>query len=523
MGHFLNRTNKGFQISLNSEIYVDKTGMISYANSVLDTERRFFCVSRPRRFGKSMAANMLAAYYCCDYDSRAQFKGLKIESDPSFETHLNKYNVIFLNMQNFLSGSKDIEGMIADIEETLLEEMLDAYPDCKFRRPGDMFRTLRDIAEQTGKSFVVIIDEWDCIFRVHKNSKDAQDKYLDFLRNFMKDNEAIALAYMTGILPIRKYGTHSALNMFAEVSMTNPKQLAEYMGFTDAEVRGLCERFDMDYEEVSAWYNGYRLGDGLAIYSPKSVVDAMLDHELFNYWNSTETYEALLVYIEMNIDGLKDTVVELLAGGRKQINTGKFANDMVSFGGSDDVLTLLVHLGYLGYDKTSKEVFIPNKEVFDEFFNAVSGIGWGAVEAALLASDDLMKATWALDAARVASGIENAHLENAHLTYNDENALSYTLSLAYYTARNYYTVIREMPTGKGFADMVFIPRKRYADKPAMIVELKWNRDAGGAIAQIKDKQYFQALEEYKGNLLLVGVNYDKDTRAHECVIEEVIL
>ncbi|GHU62047.1 ATPase AAA [Clostridia bacterium] len=521
MGHFLNPTNKGFQISLNSEIYVDKTGMISYANSVLDTERRFFCVSRPRRFGKSMAANMLAAYYCCDCDSRAQFAGLKIESDPSFETHLNKYNVIFLNMQNFLSGAKDIEGMIADIEETLLEEMLDAYPNCKFRRPGDMFRTLRDIAEQTGKSFVVIIDEWDCIFRVHRDRKEAQDKYLDFLRNFMKDNTAIALAYMTGILPIKKYSTHSALNMFDEVSMTDPFRLEEYMGFTDAEVRGLCGRFDMDYEEVSAWYNGYRLGSGLAVYSPKSVVVSMLNRKLKNYWNRTESYEALRVYVEMNFDGLKDTIIELMAGGRKEIDIGGFTNDMVTFSGADDVLTLLVHLGYLGYDEEESAVFIPNKEVFDEFETSVKAIGWEKVADALRASNDLMKATWALDAARVASGIENAHLENAHLTYNDENALSYTLSLAYYTARNYYTVIREMPTGKGFADIVFIPRKRYADKPAMIVELKWNKDAGGAIAQIKDKQYFQALEEYKGNLLLVGVNYDKDTRAHECLIEEI--
>jgi hypothetical protein len=337
----------------------------------------------------------------------------------------------------------------------------------------------------------------------------------------MKDNTAIALAYMTGILPIRKYGTHSALNMFDEVSMTDPKRLAEYMGFTDAEVKGLCERFGMDYEEVSAWYNGYRLGDGLAVYNPKSVVDSMHTHELFNYWNSTETYEALRVYIEMNLDGLKDIIVELMVGGRKKIKTLGFTNDMVTFSGADDVLTLLVHLGYLGYDKTSKEVFIPNKEVFDEFETSVKVIGWAVVADALRASDGLMKATWALDAARVASGIENAHIENAHLTYNDENALSYTLSLAYYTARNYYTVIREMPTGKGFADMVFIPRRRYADKPAMIIELKWNKDAEGAIAQIKNKQYFQALEEYRGNLLLVGVNYDKDTRVHECVIEEV--
>jgi hypothetical protein len=324
---------------------------------------------------------------------------------------------------------------------------------------------------------------------------------------------------MTGILPIKKYGTHSALNMFKEISMTNPNVLSEYMGFTDAEVMELCGRFDMDYDEVSAWYDGYRLEDGIEIYSPKSVVDSMLSHRLRNYWNRTETFEALRVYIEMNLDGLKDTIIELMSGGRKRINIGGFTNDMVTFNGTDDVLTLLVHLGYLGYDAETKEVFIPNKEVSEEFSISVEVSGWDIVAQALKAADDLMEATWALDAERVAAGIELAHLETSHLNYNDENALAYTLSLAYYTAKNYYTIIRELPTGKGFADLALIPRRLHADKPAMLIELKWNKSAVGAIEQIKSRPYIKALGEYSGKLLLVGVNYDRDTREHECVIE----
>jgi hypothetical protein len=277
----------------------------------------------------------------------------------------------------------------------------------------------------------------------------------------------------------------------------------------------------MDYDEVSAWYDGYRLRGNTAIYSPRSVVASLLSGFLDNYWNKTETYEALRVYIEMNYNGLKDTIIELMAGGRKKINDRGFANDMVTFADADDVLTLLIHLGYLGFDEETKEVFIPNKEVYDEFATSVRNIGWDSVEKALKASDDLMKATWAQDAARVASGIELAHLETSHLAYNDENALSYTISLAYYTARNYYTIFRELPTGKGYADIVFVPRRLHADKPAMIIELKWNKSAEGAISQIKNKQYVKGLEDYSGKLLLVGVCYDRDSKKHSCVIEQL--
>lgn len=378
--------------------------------------------------------------------------------------------------------------------------------------------------------FVILIDEWDCLFREYKHSEEAQKKYLDFLRAWLKDQSYVALAYMTGILPVKKYGSHSALNMFTEYSMTEPGDMAPYFGFTEDEVQTLCETYQMNYEEARAWYDGYGLvqhsKDGdicYSMYSPKSVVEAMLRHKFGTYWNQTETYEALKLYIQMNLDGLKDAVVQMLAGEKVPINTGTFANDMTSFSSKDDVLTLLVHLGYLTYDSEKETVAIPNKEVSQEYINAISTMGWHEVMDAVQASRKLLQALWNMDADTVAQGIEQAHQEISILQYNDENALSCTINLALYFAREYYTIIRELPTGKGYADICYIPRKLYADKPAIVVELKWDKAAEGAIAQIKEKQYVNALKEYRGNLLLAGINYDRETKKHYCIIEKLIM
>ena len=336
----------------------------------------------------------------------------------------------------------------------------------------------------------------------------------------MKDRGYIHLAYMTGILPIKKYGTHSALNMFSEFSMVNPRQLAEYVGFTEAEVRNLCEIYKMSLEEMKEWYDGYRFENIQSIYSPKSVVEAVTSGICDTYWNQSETFEALRMYIDLNFDGLRDDILSLMAGEKVFVRTGTFTNDMETFHSKDDVLTLLIHLGYLGYDFSNKCVFIPNHEIRAEYVEAVSVSQWGDISRALKNSADTLHAIWKKQEKKAAAGIEEAHFETSHLQYNDENALSYTISLALYAARNFYTVYREFPSGKGFADMVFIPKKNFPEKPALVIELKWNKSAAGAIAQIKEKEYVQSLKDYKGNILLVGISYDKQNKVHECVIEE---
>ena len=521
MGIYLNPGNDMFAETVRGEIYVDKTGLIGRINAMVKTPQKFICISRPRRFGKSTAAYMLAAYYGKGCDSAELFAPYKIAKSDSFGKYLNHFNVIMLNIQDFLSMTGSVDEMLAFLQAELIQELREAYPDEIPEQERFLGMALNRIFGKRKESFVFIIDEWDCILRDRSYTADDQKKYLDFIRNLLKDKVYVALAYMTGILPIKKYGTHSALNMFTEYSMTAPRFFAEYIGFTETEVQELCERYEVDYDMMQSWYDGYFFPETGHVYNPKSVVDALRFREFSSYWTQTETYEALKIYIDMNRAGLKDDITRMLAGEQIRIHTDRFQNDMTTFESKDDVLTLLVHLGYLAYDRTTSEVFIPNMEIRREFRNAITGEHWKDITTALETSDRLLRATWAADAQTVAQLLDAAHMENTSvLTYNDENSLSCVIAIAYYSSMAEYTMLRELPSGKGFADIVFLPKK-YSDKPALLVELKCGASAGGAIAQIHEKNYVDSLKDYKGNLLLVGINYDKKTKTHQCMIEEV--
>lgn len=522
MGVYLNPGNDRFKRSCNSEIYIDKTGLINLTNKVIDTEQNCICISRPRRFGKSIAANMLAAYYGKDCDSSEIFDKYNIAESESYRKNLNQYNVIALNIQNFLSVVNSVEELIECIQSEVLEELKEHYPGKIPEREKFLSMAFDKIFSKTSESFVFIIDEWDCILREKKYTPENHRKYLDFIRNLLKDKAYVSLAYMTGILPIKKYGTHSALNMFDEYSMTDPGDYAEYIGFTEKEVEDLCNQYHVDFEKEKEWYDGYTFSGELHIYNPKSVVDSIRRKRIANYWTQTETYEALREYIDTDFDGLKAAIVQMLSGSKSKVNTRTFQNDMTTFKSKDDILTLLIHLGYVVYDGETASVYIPNAEIQEEFKNVVEGSNWAEVMKLIRGSDELLQATWNEEARKVAEMIDEVHMENTSiLTYNDENSLSCVISLAYYNAINEYTRIREFPTGKGFVDIVYIPKK-HSNKPAMIVELKYNRSAEGAIAQIKEKKYVESLKEYQGNMLLVGINYDKDTKRHACVIEKYV-
>ena len=522
MGIYLNPGNHAFAEAICSKIYIDKTGLIACTNELIKTKEKYLCISRPRRFGKSMTLEMLAAYYSCGCDSRELFAGFKIAQHKDFEKHLNQYDVIYLNMQQFLIRAKKQE-VTQCLEQAVLEELREAYGDCFSEQVTDLATALEKIFVKTEKQFIFLIDEWDCVMRERQESEAMQKQYLDFLRDLLKDQPYVALAYVTGILPVKKYGQHSALNMFWEYSMTDQSMLEEYTGFTDREVKALCEQYGMDFAETSSWYDGYTFTEYQHVYNPKSVVEAMRRHKFSNYWTSTETYEALKIYMEMDFDGLRSDIVQMLGGGRVRVNTRSFQNDMRNFHTKDDVLTLLIHLGYLGYDSIEKEAFIPNKEIIEEFENAMSVGGWPNVMNVLKASEKLLEDTLRGDAESVAKELDKAHSEVASiLTYNDENSLGCAVGLAYYSARKDYKLIRELPAGKGFADIVFLPLP-HTNKPAMVVELKYDRSVRAAIQQIKDRQYTQAFEGYTGEILLVGVNYNKNTpdKPHSCVIEWV--
>lgn len=385
MGNYLNPGSDSFQMALRSQIFIDKSGLIDVVNRYVRTMQRFICVSRPRRFGKSMAADMLAAYYDRNESTAGFFDKLKINEKQSYKKHLNQYDVIKINMQEFLSMTDSVEEMLAVLEKRILRELKREYPE--YIDSEKLIFAMQDVFAETRHPFIILIDEWDCLFREYQEDKDAQKKYLDFLRAWLKDKDYVALAYMTGILPIKKYGSHSALNMFTEYSMTDPGDMAEFFGFTEEEVKTLCDEYDMNFEEMRAWYDGYGLQTHnrqenkiFSMYNPKSVVEAMIRHKFGTYWNQTETYEALKIYIQMNMDGLKDAVVEMLAGGSVRINTGTFGNDMTSFATKDDVMTLLVHLGYLTYDSSKECVSIPNKEVSLEYVNAISTMEWKEID-----------------------------------------------------------------------------------------------------------------------------------------------
>ena len=522
MGIYLNPGNEGFCSALKSQIYVDKTQLLEYTNSVLDSEQRYLCVSRPRRFGKSITAGMLVAYYGTSCGSSELFSKCRIASNEHFREHLNQYDVVHLDINSFRNAVESEESAVSRLQASVIMELRQYYPECIPEDIVTLQSALAEINKLRGIRFVIIIDEWDAIFRECRDDDRHQIEYIHFLRGLFKDapsKKFIRLAYLTGILPIKKYGTESALNNFDEFTMLETDVLAEYVGFTESEAKRLYENYGMDFQQAKQWYDGYVVGNGTHIYNPKSVVDSIRRKRIGNYWTNTETYESLKKYISMNFDGLKDAVIQMLAGVPCKVNPAKFQNDLTSFKSRDDILTLLVHLGYLTYDREVQTVRIPNEEVKMEFVNAVEDAGWDSVVKAIHASDQLLEATWRMDTGAVEEGILAVHTANTSiLNFNDENSLSCVITLAYYNAVKDYILVREMPAGKGYADIVFLPKK-HSDKPAMIVELKWNRSVKGAVTQMKEKGYIQALEGYEGKVLLVGINYAKKTKKYKCHIE----
>lgn len=523
MGKYLNIGNAGFE-AVRKGRYVDKTGMITFINSTLGTTDKLTCVSRPRRFGKSFAAKMLCAYYDKSCDSRTLFEGLEISRDPFFTKYLNKYDVIFLDITEFTSAAfikGDMQNVVTNLESKVIDELAAAYPDVK--REEDLPNMLYSIVERTGHKFIFIIDEWDALFREKKDDTVQQEAYIRLLRGLFKNSgktdKMIEAAYMTGILPIKKYGTQSAMTDFNEYTMLAPKKLTEYVGFTEIEVKNLCEQSGMDFEKMERWYDGYSFSRIKSVYSPNSVMEAIKNEEFGSYWTQTETYASLQFYIDMNEDGLKQAITQMLGGACIRIDSGIFQNDMTTIKSKDDVLTLLVHLGYLAYDAETKSVRIPNEEVREEFVRAVTTGKHTEIAKLIYNSEHLLEATLNMDEDAVAAAIEEAHKAGTAPTfYNNEQALRSVIRFAYISCVDEFLRIDELPSGHGYADVVFFPKKA-STMPLILIELKWNKTDEGAIGQIKNKDYPQALKDYGGKMLLVGINYDPKSKKHTCAIE----
>ena len=536
MGTYINKGNSEFRDIVTHE-YVDKTSLIPLINATLNSERRYSCVTRSRRFGKSIAAKMLCAYYDKSCDSRELFVGLKAEKEKSFDTYLNKYYVLYLDVTSFTARPEFRTNIVRIIQEKMINEIKNVFPDVKYEDQSDLMDVLSAIHEATGEKFLFIIDEWDAICREFPSRQKMKgdpetvtptimDEYVMLLRRLFKTQDSdkvFAGAYLTGILPIKRYNTESALNNFREYSMINPGRICSSLGFTHDEVASLCQEYDMDISEMERWYDGYRIGNESHIFNPYSVMRAIDDNRYRSYWTSTGAYDSVITYIQMNYDGLKDDIIRMLAGEHVYVDTTEFLNDMHIIRSKNDVLTVLIHLGYLAYDEDEQECFIPNKEVADELNNAIKATSWEPLIKTIQNSKALLNATISGNEQAVASAIDLAHDENTSiLSYNDENSLACVLSVAYIWAKNDYIIHREYATGKGYADLVMIPR-RNVSKPALVIELKFNNSADTAIDQIKRMQYPAKIAEYTGDILLVGINYDKETKQHTCKIERTFI
>lgn len=434
MGRFVNPDNSAFQVALNSRIYVDKTGLINFTNSVLDTMDGYICNSRPRRFGKSYAANMLAAYYSKGCDSEKMFSGLEIAKASDFKRHLNKYDVIHIDIQWFLANCDDADKVVSFITKSVLDELRGIYPDALPQEVVTLPDALSRVKERTGQKFVVIIDEWDVIIRDGAIIENIQDEYLNFLRGMFKGVEPtkyIQLAYLTGILPIKKERAQSAVNNLDEFTMLQADELAPYIGFTENEVKGLCEKYNRDFDKVKKWYDGYLL-DGYQVYNPKAVVSVMTKGRFRSYWSETGSYEVVVPLICMNYDGLKNAIIEMLSGSEVKVDTATFKNDPAKIQNRDDVITYLIHLGYLGYNEDSESAFVPNEEIRQELITAVRSSNWDELIAFQQESRKLLTATLSMDEKQVAAEIDKFHSQYASMIqYNDENSLSSIITIAY--------------------------------------------------------------------------------------------
>ena len=522
MGTYLNPGNSGF-IRIRNDRYVDKSMLIAKINEVIDTPRSLTCISRPRRFGKSYAAQMLCAYYDKTCDSGNLFSDLAIEKDASYKKHLGKYDVIYVDMTGVSPFTNNYRLVVSYLITRITEELREAYPGIK--PETDFPTTLVNAVAEAGNKFIMIIDEWDAPIR---ECPEIQLEYLQFLRSIFKNSgvtsRVFAAAYMTGILPIKKDGSQSAISDFLEYSMLKPADFAEFVGFTEDEVKHLCKEYSVDFAEMKRWYDGYTLRHVGSVYNPNSVMKAIRFKDFDSYWTESSAAGSLLRYISRDVKGLQKTIAELTGGVKVDVDTKGFSNDLITFTSKDDVLTLLIHLGYLAYDELEKKAYIPNEEVRLEFARTLRKDRSPETMMRVAESDRLIMDTIHQDSKAVAAQIEKVHREATNpLNANNENSLRAVIQLAYFSYKDYYLKMEELPTGMGYADIVYLPKQGQA-VPALLVELKWNQSAETAIDQIKKKQYPEVLEGYGGELLLVGISYSKDTssggRQYSCRIEK---
>ena len=525
MGRYINTGFDGFKEITRSK-YVDKTGIIALVNDRINTIDKLICISRPRRFGKSFAAKTLCAYYDCSADSHELFDKYEIARAESYEEHINKYNVICLDISEFISAiereNREYTELTEDISSAILNDIYAAYKDMP---PGkSLTEALEIYSGFTGKPYVFILDEWDCVIR--ETDTITQNKYLSMLRELFKSTrftpKYVAAAYMTGILPIKKIKSQSAISDFKEYSVLAPGRFAGFIGFNEQEIKAICNKYDMDLDKMKWWYDGYTFGNVSEIYNPYSVMNAVDSGVFASYWRQTSAAESLRSLIELDYDGLQKSAAELISGEEILVNTSSFKNDIKDFSDKDDVLSLMIHLGYLTYNNDTGCARIPNEELRTEFNDLLKTTRSTKLIAFVSRSKQILNDTFEGNEQAVADAVDKIREENyAPMFYNNEQSLRSAVKLAYLAAVENYVKIEELPSGKGLADIVYLPQRGSA-YPALIIELKWNRTEKNALEQIRQRNYPAVLKDFGGDILLVGINYDDNEKKHRCKIERII-
>ena len=515
MSLYLNKNNDKFKEYKSARIFIDKSNLIKECNSLFGTSDKYMCITRPRRFGKTMALSMLNAYYSKGCDSQSLFDKLNIAKDSSYLEHLNKHNVIWIDMASLYTDIRDKNDFFKELETNLLDDLNEAFPNVLKEMDNTISKAIIRINSKLNERFIFLIDEWDVIYREQEYNTKLCDEYTELLRNLFKSSNVsscIDLVYMTGILPIRRYSTQSTLNMFTEYNMLDSYPIESYVGFTEDEVIGLCNKYNRDFNEIKSWYNGYNL-NGVSLYNPKSVVEAVLRGKCKDYWVQTSAIEAVTNYMNYDNGKLKDIICKMLLGEKVKVNVRKFENDLTKVNSSDSALTVLIHLGYLAYDEDLEACYIPNYEIKQEFVNAVDKLNWHEIYNPISNSLKLYEETLKGNVEFINKTLDENHKDLAGpFNKNKEDILGIIVEISYYSAKQFYNIKKEDTSILGRSDLSFIPYDNC--HIPFIVELKVNSTPDEAIAQIKERKYFNSLGSYHGKVLLLGISYDEKTLKH---------
>ena len=513
--------------------FVDKTVLLKELFPLVEEGSHYLCITRPRRFGKTVMANMVASFFSKGHRANDVFQNLQIYQDKDYEKYLNKYTVIHIMFNDLPRNCNSYKQYIERIEETLIKDLKKEYPDMPIDDQNAVWDTLLEIyAEKQDINIVFVFDEWDFIFHQKFVTEDDKLSYLQFLRNLLKDRPYIALVYMTGILPIAKYSSGSELNMFAEFTMTTEQRFSEYFGFTDEEVDGLYLRYIencastkmVTRDDLREWYDGYHTRKGERLYNPRSIVLSLSNNNTGNYWTSSGPYDEIFYYIENNIADVREDLALMVSGIPVPAKIQEYAATSMNLQTRDEIFSAMVVYGFLTYE--NGKVMIPNKELMDKFADMLKKeASLGYVHRLAKESDRMLRATLAGDTETMAEILELAYdTEIPLLSYNDETELTAVVNLVYLSARDNYRVEREDKSGVGYVDFIFYPVNRDAD--GIILELKVDHSPDEAIRQIKDKKYILRFtgklgEERKcaGRILAVGISYNKKQKKHACKVE----